>query len=582
MENNKYQKSFENSSSIDYSSNGSHSDKMSFFNSKTHFPQKSCQGIIGQNTEPLSKQNLTTKNMSESILNRSSEQSFVHESSFSERESNKSIFAEQHNIPFDNFLPEFVPLIQQIAKIQKMYCDKVMEVDRCQKKIEELEQEKEDFKPMKLIHNYEAKLKEKQNVIDVLERRILILQKKSPNGEKSSDSMASSDSFVSVSTTQPQEIFCGDQNQEILKETPILNEKVVSDVNKDLPLVALFPKGKQDQTQEFLSFNKPESKANQQAKALEMEDPVKIDSESKQEFIIPDNTVSESPIDSVKKSRKPRTTKPKENQNLEEKVFGKKKPTPTENPEVTVTKPTSGRKRKEILTENPKVASSIVAQMKEKASQKEQESNDETDPDAAATQSNESCSIQKEVVSSEMTLNTSQDNQPQQQEQQQEQQTNELEEKSKDGSMKPEHLNTEKIKSENETKNDVEQEKVMTESKEKSTENVAKKMKGLDDTKVYIKESKVETPVIDPKKLVSKEKKQTTPSTNYQLGQKINVEEYQIVCLKTKTGKILEYYMNKKDEIVYKKVSDGMIGVKVGYISEFGKFDSNGHFVLNN
>lgn len=217
--------------------------------------------------------------------------------------------------------------------------------------------------------------------------------------------------------------------------------------------------------------------------------------------------------------------------------------------------------------------------MKEKASQKEQESNDETDPDAAAaTQSNESCSIQKKVVSSEMTLNTSQDNQPQQQEQE----TNELEKKSKDGSMKPEHLNTEKIKSENETKNVVEQEKVMTELKEKSTENVAKKMKGLDDTKVYIKESKVETPVIDPKKLASKEKKQTTPSTNYQLGQKINVEEYLIVCLKTKTGKILEYYMNKKDEIVYKKVSDGMIGVKVGYISEFGKFDSNGHFVLNN
>jgi hypothetical protein len=67
-----------------------------------------------------------------------------------------------------------------------------------------------------------------------------------------------------------------------------------------------------------------------------------------------------------------------------------------------------------------------------------------------------------------------------------------------------------------------------------------------------------------------------------QQGERINTLEYDIVCLKTQSGKLVEYYMNKSDKIVYKKLSEGMIGKKLGHISEYGKEDSNGHIVLNN
>lgn len=78
-----------------------------------------------------------------------------------------------------------------------------------------------------------------------------------------------------------------------------------------------------------------------------------------------------------------------------------------------------------------------------------------------------------------------------------------------------------------------------------------------------------------------KEKKKSTKlieksqeSNHYFGGQKINLNEYKIINLKAVSGKILEYYMNLNDNIVYKKIANGFIGPKLGHISDFNNLQN--------
>lgn len=87
-----------------------------------------------------------------------------------------------------------------------------------------------------------------------------------------------------------------------------------------------------------------------------------------------------------------------------------------------------------------------------------------------------------------------------------------------------------------------------------------------------LEENKIsENSVFEEKKTIaventSKKQKNNPIST---LGQKINLDEYEIVNMKAVSGKILEYYVNKKDKSVYKKIANGFIGSRLGNISDF-------------
>lgn len=87
-----------------------------------------------------------------------------------------------------------------------------------------------------------------------------------------------------------------------------------------------------------------------------------------------------------------------------------------------------------------------------------------------------------------------------------------------------------------------------------------------------LEENKIsENNVFEEKKTItventSKKQKNNPIST---LGQKINLDEYEIVNMKAVSGKILEYYVNKKDKSVYKKIANGFIGSRLGNISDF-------------
>jgi hypothetical protein len=89
--------------------------------------------------------------------------------------------------------------------------------------------------------------------------------------------------------------------------------------------------------------------------------------------------------------------------------------------------------------------------------------------------------------------------------------------------------------------------------------------KGLEESKI------IENNVFEKKKTLiventNKKQKNNPIST---LGQKINLDEYEIVNMKAVSGKILEYYVNKKDKSVYKKIANGFIGSRLGNISDF-------------
>lgn len=108
-----------------------------------------------------------------------------------------------------------------------------------------------------------------------------------------------------------------------------------------------------------------------------------------------------------------------------------------------------------------------------------------------------------------------------------------------------------------------------------------KKRKNVDEGEIDKEEKRIEkvleenkiseNNVFEEKKTItventSKKQKNNPIST---LGQKINLDEYEIVNMKAVSGKILEYYVNKKDKSVYKKIANGFIGSRLGNISDF-------------
>lgn len=108
-----------------------------------------------------------------------------------------------------------------------------------------------------------------------------------------------------------------------------------------------------------------------------------------------------------------------------------------------------------------------------------------------------------------------------------------------------------------------------------------KKRKNVDEGQIDKEEKRIEK-VLEENKIsennVFEEKKTITVENTIKkqknnpistLGQKINLDEYEIVNMKAVSGKILEYYVNKKDKSVYKKIANGFIGSRLGNISDF-------------
>jgi hypothetical protein len=119
-------------------------------------------------------------------------------------------------------------------------------------------------------------------------------------------------------------------------------------------------------------------------------------------------------------------------------------------------------------------------------------------------------------------------------------------------------------------------------------------VKNIEPVVESVVEEKVNKPVVELKeikkpkvaprnndKISMKKDDVSTPKINTTVGKKIKMSDYTIVQLPAKSGKILDYYMNNTTHMLYKKVSDGVIGVEIGNISLFGKIDDHGHVVLS-
>lgn len=99
------------------------------------------------------------------------------------------------------------------------------------------------------------------------------------------------------------------------------------------------------------------------------------------------------------------------------------------------------------------------------------------------------------------------------------------------------------------------------------------KQENIDENKVELKSQILENKK-EKKKSTTKVIETPQESNHYFGGQKINLNEYKVINLKAVSGKILEYYMNINDNIVYKKIANGFIGPKLGHISDFNNLQN--------
>ena len=464
-----------------------------------------------------------------------------------------------------------------IAQLGDLYHKKSSELAACTRRIVELEAEIKEFKPMQIIQNFEAKLKEKQNTIDVLEKRILFLQKKQASGQTNSSSQQS-----------------GSVSSESAVVVVDVSASTSGDSRKDNPPSA-------------------------EKKRLDFCDspaPVESDREEKGENT--HTTVQAAPAaDSQKKRGKNKLPKSGEEHAKTMESPGKGNNQVADSGST----PKGGRKKNTALCEAPSETFQVPAKRGRKRKNNPlvtKTSNPSSDSDVSSSgiqthpcieSGSETCNSRNEETIVQHTLEQQiADNvgftflkQP-------------LHEMS--------HLICEKNSGDHFfeqqllIQNDLEEEFALHEleiMQDSETNVVIISQEGdpkpQEDEKEIQKAKKVKEPqepivpqepmgpqepiVLQEPKEIQENQKPCTESlpqklkraqeiTNrFAVGEKIDPKDFQIVCLRAVSGKMIEYYMNKQDENVYKKVSCGVIGKKLGHISEFGKFDNQGHLVLN-
>jgi hypothetical protein len=480
----------------------------------------------------------------------------------------------------------FENLRQTIQVVEAEYTRLISENDQFVKKITVLENEIADCKPMQLIHSYESKLKEKQNLIDVLEKRILHLTKKSklndnldgnPEIQTFKEGSVTSLSNTNVLTTN----ITSPQSNEFQKPN-VTSASVSTLQSANVSPKKLDLETNQNQKQEKKTIVRaPRSKKNQE---VEQTDP--MESESKKKITRKrkekSNEVSESKFSKsadlndncvdLTTENNISTTEIKIN-NLSkvesEMVIQESNQLKVES-EVVVQESNQTKVELEVLVQESnqtKVESEVVVQesnqTKVESEMVIQESNQTKVESEVLVQESNQTKVELEVVVKESN-------------------TTELLEINMN-LLEPKDVVPEVAK-----------DNLKVNSNPKSLEVSVKTQSPLltppitkpaitkpPITKPAITKSASEANVPMNKNVVPIQKLQNTSMPVINQGEKVDMNEYEVVFLKTVAGKILEYYMDKKELMIYRKIGDGIKGKKLGHLSEFGTQDSSGHIVLN-
>ena len=494
-----------------------------------------------------------------------------------------------------------------LDELTNSYQRKCAELAVCTKRIAELESEVKEFKPLKIIQNFENRLKEKQNIIEVLEKRIAFLQKKALCGPNtwskqgcshSQDAQTSSDSILTElvesfhSGSKSEGAICCSPKSSDRVSVPTQDQMLSSDQTTVTQIVHSSPSINNTKETKEAESKHPVSAPNvrEGSSLVNLAEIVEAKPKGRKKGVAPkkqtDFSASESSFVIPSEAPAKRGRKRKSN------------PLTPISPSLCSDSDTSSAHQEKSFCANVDLKDSVPAVDRSSTDfiddpkiivddpitfVNEQKQNDNKEE----TNSKDSCS--------KLLLD----------------QSSKAEEKEKsllfDGAIKnrdpEEHTTfscTEFCKSAipNSTYNTIFHEKVpslqscLGPKEHTFTEVEAEKSPATNENKAEIGAANsklVFEPVPEEKALTkipdAKAPTQTkTPlvsSNRFTIGEKIDPEMFRVISLKTVSGKILEYYLSKADDNVYKKVSDGIIGKKMGHITEFGKLDTHGHLVLN-